>query len=248
MFLDGALGSRTAWLRAPYEGTDDHGIATLTPADFRAAVEAAAGAGLSSTVHAIGDAAVELALEVLGSVPPAPALPHRIEHVQLAPADLRARLGASGIVASVQPIHLRTDIPLAERHWGAVRSRDAYPFASLAAAGAVLALGSDAPVESPDPGEGLFAAVRRQARDQPPGAPEWNAGEALGREAALAGYTSGPAHAAGDAHRRGRVAAGFDADLTVWDRDPVCCDVEELLELRPLLTVVDGEIVHQAAG
>jgi predicted amidohydrolase YtcJ len=246
MFLDGTLGSRTAWLHEPYEGTDDHGICTLSPEDFRRAAERASRAGISCTVHAIGDAAVEMAIEVLASVPPSPALPHRVEHVQLAPAALRTRLAAAGIVASMQPIHLRTDVPLVERLWGSRRGSDAYPFAALAAAGAVLAFGSDAPVESPDPGEGLFAAVRRLPRGAPAGAEEWTPHQAVDRAAALAGYTSGPARASGEAHRRGRIAPGFDADLTVWDRDPVGCAPEELLGLRALLTVVDGEVVHRA--
>src|SRR3954447_17176103 len=88
MFLDGALGSRTAWLREPYVGADDRGIQTLAADEFRGHVRRAAAAGISSTVHAIGDAAVELALGVLASIPPPPAMPHRIEHLQLCPPDL----------------------------------------------------------------------------------------------------------------------------------------------------------------
>jgi predicted amidohydrolase YtcJ len=175
MFLDGALGSLTAWMREPYEGSGDLGVQTLSADEFRDAVRRGSEAGLAMTVHAIGDAAVDLALEVLGA--PAARLdgpvPHRIEHAQLVGGD---RLGAAGsapapafrgLVCSVQPSHLMTDWPAADRHWGN-RARFAYPFRSLEAAGAILAFGSDAPVDTPDPRLGLHAAVLRQDLDGRP--------------------------------------------------------------------------------
>jgi predicted amidohydrolase YtcJ len=253
MFLDGALGSRTAWLREPYEGTtDEYGISTLPEPEFREAVRLAAGAGLASTVHAIGDAAVALGLEVLGGVAPPAALPHRLEHVQLCPPELWERVGRSGIVASMQPVHLLTDIPAAERHWGHARSRGAYAFAPLLRAGAVLAFGSDVPVETIDPRPGFFAATRRApweayAGAAPAGA-EWYPEHALRPAEVLAAYTEGPARAAGLADRRGRLLPGYDADLVVWDRDPLRCEPEEYREMRCLLTMVAGEVVHRVDG
>lgn len=242
MFLDGALGSRTALLREPYVGSEDRGVATLAPADFRDAVRRAAEAGLAATVHAIGDAAVARALETLASVPPPPAMPHRIEHLQLCPPELWKRVGSSGVVASVQPVHLRTDVDAAERHWGHARSRGAYPFAALLGAGTTLAFGSDVPVETPDPRQGLYAAVRRTTWT---GAPEegWYPEHVLTAEQALRAYTEGPAIAAGLADRRGRLCPGYDADLVAWDRDPLACGAEELLEMQALLTMVGGDIV-----
>jgi predicted amidohydrolase YtcJ len=247
MFLDGALGSRTAWMREPYEGSDDRGIRTLEPAAFRDAVQRAAAAGIATTVHAIGDAAVELAIDVLSRTPRPAALPHRIEHVQLCPPELWDAMGRSGVVASMQPVHLLTDVPAVERHWGAARARGAYAFGPLARAGAVLAFGSDAPVETPDPRQGLFAAVRRVARDgSHPGA--WHPENAVDAEAALRAYTEGPAAAAGVEATRGRLLPGCDADLVAWDRDPLGCDPEALPELRCLLTMVAGEVVHRSDG
>lgn len=245
MFLDGTLGSRTALLREPYEGFDrDCGTELLAPADFREAVESAAAAGLAATVHAIGDAAVARALETLAAVPPPPALPHRIEHLQLCPPELWDAAAAAGIVASMQPVHLRTDIRPAGEAWGSERARGAYAFAPLARAGTTLAFGSDAPVETPDPREGCFAAVRRIPRDQPSAA-EWFPENALSAAEALRAYTEGPARAAGLAGRTGKLLPGCDADLVAWDRDPLGCPPEELLEMRCLLTLVAGEAVYR---
>jgi len=246
MFLDGALGSRTAWMREPYIGSGGVGINTLPPDEFRAHVARAAAAGIASTVHAIGDAAVELAIDVLGSVAPPRTMPHRIEHLQLCPADLWERAGRSGLVASMQPVHLMTDIPAAETHWGHERSHGAYPFAAVQRAGMTLAFGSDVPVETVDPRLGLFAAVKRVGWNGAPDG-EWFPEHAISAEAALRAYTEGPAHAAGVANRTGRLLPGYDADLVAWDRDPLECGPDEVREMTCVLTIVDGETVHRAS-
>lgn len=243
MFLDGALGSRTAWLREPYVGSEGRGINTLPPDEFRHHVARAAAAGISSTVHAIGDAAVELALDVLSSVPPPRAMPHRIEHLQLCPPELWERVGRSGVVASMQPVHLMTDIPAAERHWGHERSRGAYAFAPVLAAGATLAFGSDVPVETVDPRPGLFAAVRRVGWNGEP-RDGWYPENAVTAEQALRAYTEGPALAAGLAARQGRLLPGYDADLAAWDTDPLACAPDELRTMRCVRTMVAGQVVH----
>jgi len=243
MFLDGALGSRTAWMREPYEGTDGRGINTLEPADFRANVARAAAAGISSTVHAIGDAAVTLAVDVLSSVAPPRTMPHRIEHLQLCPPDLWERVGRSGVVASMQPVHLMTDIPAAERHWGHARCRGAYPFAPVLAAGATLAFGSDVPVETVDPRLGLFSAVKRVGWSGGPEG-EWYPENAVTPEQALRAYTEGPALAAGLPTRQGRLLPGYDADLAAWDTDPLACTPDEVRAMTCVRTIVGGETVH----
>lgn len=249
MFLDGALGSSTAWMREPYEGREDRGVQTLSSGDFRDAVRRAAAAGLAATVHAIGDAAVELALAVLGEeVPSTAAIPHRIEHLQLCPPELWARAARSGVVASMQPVHLLTDIPAAERSWGHARSRGAYAFAPLLRGGMTLAFGSDVPVETIDPRPGLFAATRRETWSGQWGGGEWYPEHALGPVEALEAYTEGPARAAGEQERRGRLAPGCDADLVVWDRDPLGVPAAELREMRCRATIVAGEIVHSTDG
>lgn len=245
MFLDGALGSRTAWMREPYDGTESRGLEVLPDADFREAVRRAASAGLASTVHAIGDAAVERAFDVLGDPRQrGPALPHRVEHVQLCPPQHFSVPARAGIVCSMQPAHLMTDWRPALEHWGHGRSRGAYAFRSLGAAGAILAFGSDVPVESVDPRLGLYAATTRQDLDGSP-AEGWIPAERIGIETALRAYTLGPAHAAA-APRLGWLGEGAEADFVAWDRDPLETHGRDLLALKCVTTVVGGHVVWQA--
>jgi predicted amidohydrolase YtcJ len=244
LFLDGALGSRTAWMRRPYQNSDAFGVRVLPESTFRAIVRRAASAGIATTVHAIGDAAVALALDVLSDTGcRVAALPHRIEHVQCLPPERVADAARAGIVCSMQPSHLITDWRAADRHWGPERARWSYAFGSLARTGAVLAFGSDAPVEPIDPRRALFAAVQRQDLDGLP-SPGWYPEERIDAAAALHGFTTGPARAAGIAGRAGVLAPGAAADLVAWDRDPLGCEPHELLALRAVATVVGGELVH----
>ena len=248
LFLDGALGSRTALLRDPWEGTeDDRGVSTLDPGTFRDIVRRGSAAGIAMTVHAIGDAAVDLALDVLageGRALVGP-VPHRIEHVQLIAPDRFGDPGAAGIVCSVQPSHLMTDWRAADRHWGA-RARNAFAFRSLARGGATLAFGSDAPVEPPDPRQGLYAAVARTdlAGDPPDG---WVPEQRLTAAEALAAYSLGAAAAAGDP-RQGRLEPGAFGDVVAWDRDPTAIPPGELLEMRCVMTIVGGDVVWREQG
>jgi hypothetical protein len=244
LFLDGSLGSRTAWMLRPYTGSSDRGMPITTEAEARAAVHAAANAGIAATVHAIGDAAVRRALNLLEDLPPV-TLPHRIEHFQCVhPADLD-RAGRAGIILSMQPAHLFTDIPLIERHW-ADRAAGAYAFKSLLQSGARLVFGSDVPVASLDPREGIYAAMERRGQDGT--ASGWGAGEKLSFGDCLTAYTLNPAVAAGVAEHRGRLAPGYDADLVAWSMDPGAerGDGAAVRAGRAVLTVVGGEVVMQA--
>ena len=248
LFADGALGSRTALMSEPYEGTtEDFGIALLGDAELADLTSRAASGGLAVAIHAIGDRAgtraldaLEEALTAVGRLP----LPHRVEHAQLVfPADSR-RFGLRGIVASVQPCHIPGDWAPADRHWGD-RCRYAYPFRALLTGGAELALGSDVPVEGWNPSRNLYAAVARRGWDGRP-AGGWHAEEALTLPEAVRAYTIGPAVASGEGGRRGRLAPGMDADFAAVSGDLFELAPEDWLDLRSDLTVVAGEPLHRA--
>ncbi|NOT08347.1 MAG: amidohydrolase family protein, partial [Gemmatimonadales bacterium] len=247
LFLDGSLGSRTAWMLAPYEGSRDRGMPLVDADQAARAVEMAAAAGIAATVHAIGDAAVRRALDILEPLPRL-ALPHRIEHFQCVDdADL-GRAASSGIVLSMQPAHILVDIPLAERHWGR-RGRGAYAFRRLTGLGSTLAFGSDTPVAPLDPRHGIFAAMDRRALGSARGS-SWYADERLSFEEAVGAYTLGPAHAAAWAPEIGRLAEGSAADLVVWDVDAAVHegDGQAFLSGGARLTVVGGEVMWLDSG
>jgi predicted amidohydrolase YtcJ len=244
MFLDGALGSRTAWMRAPYEGTGDRGVQVLPENEFRDAVRGAAGHGIASVVHAIGDAAVTLAFDVLtDDAVRVRALPHRIEHVQCLPADCADKLGQR-VVCSVQPAHLMTDWRAADRYWGE-RAAQTYAFRYMIDNGAMLAFGSDAPVERADPRHGLYAAVARtDLACEPPGG--WHPEQRITSREALVAYTTGAAFTAGIPATKAGLAPEALADFVAWQQDPLAVEAADLLALTPGVTVVGGEIVFEA--
>src|SRR5204862_131922 len=162
-FTDGALGSQTAALEEPYEGTQDRGILTFDPIELRTDVARAAAGGLAVAIHAIGDRAAHVALDAVAPTRiTSPALRQRLEHVQLVRDEDLGRFGALGVIASMQPIHCTSDRDLADRYWGPKRTPRAYPWRTLLEHGAVLAFGSDAPVEPIDPLLGIHAAVARR--------------------------------------------------------------------------------------
>jgi predicted amidohydrolase YtcJ len=245
MFLDGALGSRTAWMLEPYENSDNFGVQVLERSDFEDTVLRAAEAGIATTVHAIGDAAVAMAFDVLNRAPRVAALPHRVEHVQCLPDQAVAMLG-NGIVCSIQPCHLMTDWRAADQHWGK-RAAATYAFRTMSERGAVLACGSDAPVESADPRLGFYAAVaRRDTRHEPENG--WYGEQCIMTRDAFAGYTLGAAVAAGADGVQGILQPGAFADFAVWREDPLACAPADLLDLQVAATIVNGSVVFEAQG
>jgi predicted amidohydrolase YtcJ len=244
MFLDGTLGSRTAWMREPYQGADQCGMRVLDPNVFRETAQRAAHGGIATTVHAIGDAAVALAFDVLADPElPRARVPHRIEHVQCCPAEYFSVAARAGITCSMQPAHLITDWRTADRHWGMERSARTYAFRSLLANGARLAFGSDAPVEPVDPRRALLAATSRvDLAGEPVGG--WFPQERITLEEAFRGFTNGSASAAGTAGTHGQLVPGAVADLIAWEGDPLSVTGSALLGLTPILTMVAGEIVY----
>ena len=245
LFLDGSLGSRTAWMLEPYEGSRDRGMPVAGEQAASDAMRLAATHGIAVTAHAIGDAAVRQALDLLETLPRA-AVPHRIEHFQCVHPNDLARAARAGIVASMQPAHLLTDIPLVDRHWGK-RGRGAYAFRSLLERGTSVVFGSDVPVASVDPREGVYAAMERRAADASP-RDGWRLEERLGFEDVVRAYTLQAAHASGTDRRLGRLAPKMEADLVAWEVDPGIerGDGAAFRAGRAALTVVGGRIVmHQ---
>jgi predicted amidohydrolase YtcJ len=244
LFLDGALGVRTATMFDPYENEpNNRGIPIMDSDALLEIGRKSSKAGLSLAVHAIGDRANRMALDLFQVLPLPGVIPHRIEHVQLLhPADL-GRLAALNITGAMQPIHATSDMEIADRHWGA-RARTSYAFRSLLDRGTRLAFGSDAPVEPFAPLLGIHAAVSRRRLDGSPGPAGWYPEQRLTLSQALAAYSVGPAAAAGQAHRMGTLNPGRLADLVVLDRDLYVVDPMEIPETRVLGTMIGGEWVH----
>ena len=244
-FSDGALGSQTAALEEPYEGTDDRGILTFDPIELRTDVARAAAAGLAVAIHAIGDRAVRVALDAIAPTRmTSPALRQRLEHIQLVREEDLGRFGALGVIASMQPIHCTSDRDLADRYWGPKRTPRAYPWRTLLERGAVLAFGSDAPVEPIDPLLGIHAAVTRRRRAD---REAWFPTQRLTLDEALHGYTAGAAYATGREREWGTLEVGMRCDATVVDRDLAKLKEDELLETRIRATITDG-VVRYADG
>ncbi len=232
MFADGTLGSSTALLEEPYEGTSNVGIVVTPPDELREKTIRAAKAGLAVAIHAIGDRAVRHALDAFeaalseGLRFPAPP---RVEHVQLAREVDFARFHRLGAVASVQPIHLLTDRDLAARIWGD-RTGRSYAWKSLLRAKATLYFGSDAPFDRPGPLLTLQAAVLRRdpARHPEP----CHAEQCLRLAEALRAHVEAPHAAAGWTKRLGRLEPGWGADLVALSHDLRSIPPEEWHRVR----------------
>jgi predicted amidohydrolase YtcJ len=248
LYMDGALGSRGAWLKAPYsDDPRNSGLPLMTGTQLRNFMSRAALDKFQIAVHAIGDAANA---EVLSAVEEMSDTYKgdrrwRIEHAQIVdPADI-ARFGKNGVIASMQPVHQTSDRVMAEARLGPARLKGAYAWRSIAATGAPLAFGSDAPVEAPDPFAGMAAAISRTGPDgQPFGG--WMPGETVGREAALAAYTAQGAYAGFAESRFGQLKPGMRADFVVIDRDPLIASPQEIRGTRVLQTWVGGERIYLA--
>jgi len=244
-FADGALGSQTAALEEPYEGTEDRGILTFDPIELRVDVARAAAAGLAAAIHAIGDRAVRVALDAIAPTRvTSPALRQRLEHIQLVREEDLGRFGALGVIASMQPIHCTSDRDLADRYWGPKRTPRAYPWRTLLDRRAVLAFGSDAPVEPIDPLLGIHAAVTRR---RPSDRDAWFPAQRLSLDEALHAYTAGAAYATGREREWGTLEVGMRCDATVVDRDLAKLKEDELLQARVSATITDG-VVRYANG
>ncbi len=222
LYLDGALGSRGALLKEPYEDEPDSiGLPLLTPAELRNRMSRASLGNFQSAVHAIGDASNAELLQAIEELSDTYSGDRRwrIEHAQIVDVDDLARFGDHGIIASMQPLHQTSDRTMAEARLGENRLGGAYAWRSILEAGGRLAFGSDAPVEPANAFAGIAVAISRTDADgQPFGG--WRAHEAVSREQALAAFTSEAAYAGFADGRFGRLMPGERADFLIVDRDP----------------------------
>jgi predicted amidohydrolase YtcJ len=247
LYADGALGSRGAALFDPYADADTSGLLVTSRAALARDLGRLHAAGLQAATHAIGDRANDLVLdlyeEILSEDEEGPARRWRIEHAQvLRPVDI-PRFAELGVVASMQPSHAIGDLHFAPDRLGLARLEGAYAWASLIETGAILAAGSDAPVERGDPLIEFYAAIARRDLDGYAG-PGWRPEEAMSRADALRAFTLWPAYASFMEDETGSIEVGTRADFSGFSVDLMQAEPAEILAARAILTVVDGEIVH----
>lgn len=250
-FVDGSLGSHTAAFLAPFsDAPKDSGLLVNTVEDLEAWTVAADRAGLQVAVHAIGDRAIRLQLDVFERTAKANGprdRRFRIEHSQhIEPADI-PRYAALGVIASMQPYHCIDDGRWAERVIGARRSETTYAFRSLLDAGSKPAFGSDWFVAPPTPLEGIYAAVTRRTLDgkNPDG---WVPQQKITVEEALRAYTIDAAYAGFGDKDMGSIEPGKLADLVVIARDLFTMPPDEVSTAGVSATIVGGKVVYRAAA
>ncbi len=245
LYADGALGSRGAAMIEPYsDDAENRGLPLWTQQQLDAKVAKANRMGFQVGIHAIGDLGNRMALNAFDKAQhgrPSP-LRNRIEHAQIISPDDIPRFAELGVIASMQATHATSDKNMAEDRAGPERILGGYAWRRLLDSGAVLANGSDFPVELSNPFHGLYAAVTRQGRD---GDPEggWYADQALTRAEALHSFTLGAAFAAHQEDRLGSLEPGKWADFIVIDRDYFEVPNSEIDDIKVLQTWVGGEQV-----
>jgi predicted amidohydrolase YtcJ len=243
-FMDGSLGSRTAALRLPYaDDPGNSGLPRYDQARLDAMTRERAAAGFQIGFHAIGDRAVEMALNAFAAAGSSEARRNRIEHSQVVdPRDI-ARYKALGIIASMQPSHLLTDMNWAAARLGPQRSRYAYAWKAFLDAGVPLAFGTDYPVEPITPFRGIYAGV---TRSNEAGTDSYFPQDKLTIGQVLLAYTQGSAYAEFAESFEGKLIPGYVADFVVLDRDLTKVPAAQILKTQVLRTVVDGRTVYEA--
>jgi predicted amidohydrolase YtcJ len=240
-FMDGSLGSRTAALLSPYaDDPGNSGLPRYEQARLNAMTKKRAAAGFQIGFHAIGDRAVEMALNALANGQPS--MRNRIEHSQVVEPQDISRYKSLGVVASMQPSHLLTDMNWAGARLGSQRARFAYAWKTFLDAGVPLAFGTDYPVEPITPFRGVYAGVTRSSEA---GNKNYFPEDKLQIGEVLFAYTQGSAYAEFSDVYKGRLTPGHVADFVVLDRDLTAIPAHEILKTHVLQTVVAGRTVYE---
>ena len=249
LYADGALGSRGAWLKAPYaDAPGQAGAGFLADDVLRNLMSRAAMDGYQVAVHAIGDRANAQVVDAIADLSETYKGDRRwrVEHAQVVdPADL-AKFGKNGIIASMQPVHETSDRTMAEARLGPNRLAGAYAWATMIRDGAVLVFGTDYPVESPDPFAGWAAGFTRSDADGEPFG-GWQPQERVSREQAWRAYTMDAAYAGFAEKEFGRLGAGQWADFIIVDRDPLLASPSDLRATKVAETWIGGQKVWNSA-
>jgi hypothetical protein len=253
-FMDGSLGSRTAALLTPYsDDPKNSGLPQFTQDELNRMARERAKAGFQLGFHAIGDRAAAMALEAFGEGERVARENHvkesdfrfRIEHDQVITAGQPAEYAKLGVIASVQPNHLLTDMNWAEQRIGPERARLSYPWADFEKNKVMLAFGTDYPVEPITPFRGIYCAVTRMNEA---GTKSYYPEEKMSLHDALAAYTTGSAYAEFEERDKGLIEPGMLADFVVLDRDLTKIPPREILGTKVLRTVVGGKTVYDSSG
>jgi predicted amidohydrolase YtcJ len=238
-FMDGSLGSRTAAMKEGYsDDPGNTGLPQYTQTQLNAMTVERAQAGFQIGFHAIGDKAAAMALDAFSQPGVSPIARNRIEHAQVVdPADI-PRFKQLGVIASMQPCHLLTDMSWAEDRLGPERARYSYAWKAFLDAGVPLAFGTDYPVEPITPFRGLYAAVTRMSEQ---GTKTYFPENKISRGQALYAYTQGSAYAEFAERSKGKLVPGYDADFVLVDRDLYTIDASAILGTEVRATFVAGK-------
>ncbi len=246
IFVDGSLGGSTALLSEPYhDDPSNRGVMIPEEDQLHELVLRSHAGGMQVAIHAIGDRAIELALDAIAyaqATVPRPSR-HRIIHCQIMRPELFKRFGELGVVADIQPKFITTDMRWTESRIGPERTLSSYAWKTFLEHGVVLSGGSDAPVEPLFPWWGIYAAVARQNMEGNP-AEGWFNQQALSVEEAMDAFTVGSAYAAGEEQVKGTLTPGKLTDAVVVDADPFNVSPARLKDMRVLKTLVGGEVVY----
>lgn len=248
IYADGALGSRGAAMLEPYsDDAENVGLAFVDGDQLASAISKANRMGFQVGVHAIGDRGNRLVLDAYAAVQDGKASPlrNRIEHAQIISLDDIPRFAKLGVIAAMQPVHATSDMNMAEDRIGPDRIQGGYAWRKLLRSGAIIASGSDFPVELANPFHGLHAAVSRQDRNNLP-ADGWYAEEAMTRAEALRSFTLDAAFAAHQEGRLGSLEPGKWADFILIDQNYFEVPVDRIDDIRVLETWIGGQRVFQA--